>query len=58
MIPTLSTEREKISGATFGFPGTSSIFSVHTAQLSVSYPLDVFGGTRRQIEALTAQTDY
>jgi len=34
----LSTEREKISGATFGFPGTSSIFSVHTAQLSVSYP--------------------
>jgi NodT family efflux transporter outer membrane factor (OMF) lipoprotein len=54
----LSTEREKISGATFGFPGTSSIFSVHTAQLSVSYPLDVFGGTRRQIEALTAQTDY
>jgi NodT family efflux transporter outer membrane factor (OMF) lipoprotein len=54
----VSTTREKISGASFGIPGFSSIFSVHTAALSVSYPLDVFGGTRRQIESLAAQAEY
>jgi NodT family efflux transporter outer membrane factor (OMF) lipoprotein len=53
----LSTTREKISGASFGFPGASSIFSVHTAQLNVSYPLDVFGGIRRQVESLEAQAE-
>jgi NodT family efflux transporter outer membrane factor (OMF) lipoprotein len=52
---TVSTEREKAGVA--GFPGASSIFSVHTADLSVSYPVDVFGGTRRQIEELVAQAD-
>lgn len=31
-----------------------SIFNLHTAQVSVSYVLDVFGGTRRQIESLQA----
>jgi NodT family efflux transporter outer membrane factor (OMF) lipoprotein len=54
----LSTTREKISGASFGIPGFSSIFNVHTASLDVSYPVDVFGGTRRQIESLTAQADF
>ena len=29
-----------------------SIFNLHTAQVSVSYVLDVFGGTRRQTESL------
>lgn len=53
-----STTREKISGASFGIPGLSSIFSVNTASLSVSYPLDVFGGTRRQIESLAAQAEF
>jgi NodT family efflux transporter outer membrane factor (OMF) lipoprotein len=32
-------------------------YSLYTPQLSVSYDLDVFGGTRRQIEALAAQED-
>lgn len=31
-----------------------SIFNLHTAQVSVSYVLDVFGGTRRQVESLRA----
>ena len=53
-----STTRQKISGATFGIPGFSSIFSVHTASLDVSYPLDVFGGTRRQIESQAAQAEF
>jgi NodT family efflux transporter outer membrane factor (OMF) lipoprotein len=33
------------------------IFSLYTAQVSVSYVPDVFGGTRRQVESLTAQGD-
>ena len=31
-----------------------SIFNLHTAQVEVSYVLDVFGGTRRQTESLHA----
>lgn len=34
------------------------LFNLHTAQVSVSYALDVFGGNRRQVEALEAQADY
>jgi NodT family efflux transporter outer membrane factor (OMF) lipoprotein len=32
----------------------ANIFSLHTAQVSVSYVADVFGGTRRQIESADA----
>jgi NodT family efflux transporter outer membrane factor (OMF) lipoprotein len=35
----------------------SNIFSLHTAQVAVSYTPDVFGGTRRQMESLKAQAD-
>ncbi len=35
----------------------SNIFSLHTAQVSVSYVPDVFGGNRRQVESLKAQAD-
>jgi len=31
------------------------IYNLYTAQLSVGYTLDVFGGNRRQVEALAAQ---
>jgi NodT family efflux transporter outer membrane factor (OMF) lipoprotein len=55
---TLSTQREKFSGSSFGDPALSSTFSVQTAQLSVSYVFDVWGGTRRQIESLVAQTEF
>jgi NodT family efflux transporter outer membrane factor (OMF) lipoprotein len=51
-------ERERLSGAEFGTPGLSPTFSLVTAQLSVSYAPDVFGGTRRQIEQLRAQAEY
>lgn len=33
------------------------IFSLHTAQLSITYLLDLFGGTRRQLESAAAQTE-
>ncbi len=35
----------------------ASIFSLHTAQVSVSYVFDVFGENRRQVESLQAQAD-
>jgi NodT family efflux transporter outer membrane factor (OMF) lipoprotein len=35
----------------------ASIFSLYTAQLSVSYAPDLFGGVRRQVEAARARAD-
>ena len=52
-------EREKSSGAAFGLPGAGSfLYTLNSAQVNVSYTLDVFGGIRRQVEALQAQADY
>ncbi|MBV8939747.1 MAG: efflux transporter outer membrane subunit [Alphaproteobacteria bacterium] len=54
----LSVTREKLSPAAFGQVGApSSIFTLHNASVSVAYSLDVFGGTRRGLEALRAQTE-
>jgi NodT family efflux transporter outer membrane factor (OMF) lipoprotein len=53
-----SITREKLSGAEFGVTGVLPIFTVDSASLSVSYLLDVWGGTRRQIESLGAQAEY
>jgi NodT family efflux transporter outer membrane factor (OMF) lipoprotein len=36
----------------------SSVYSLHTAQVSVGYTVDAFGGAYRQIESLEAQADY
>lgn len=33
-------------------------YALYTAQLYVSYTLDIFGGIRRQLESLIAQADY
>jgi NodT family efflux transporter outer membrane factor (OMF) lipoprotein len=35
----------------------NNLFTLHTAQLTVSYTLDVFGGVRRQTEQVAAQTE-
>jgi NodT family efflux transporter outer membrane factor (OMF) lipoprotein len=54
-----TAERSKISGASFGQPGLSpGPFSLFDASVSVSYTLDLFGGARRELEALQAQADY
>ncbi|MGE0420217.1 MAG: TolC family protein, partial [Acetobacteraceae bacterium] len=61
LFPSLSG---KASSTEFGFSGASigqnytEIFTLNTAQLSISYTLDLFGGTRRQIEAADAQAAY
>jgi len=54
-----SAERQKQPGAAFGAPQFgSSTFTLVAAQLNVSYRLDLFGASRRQLEALRARTDY
>jgi NodT family efflux transporter outer membrane factor (OMF) lipoprotein len=54
-----SATRSKASGAAFGQPGLGSfLYTLNSASVSVSYGIDAFGGTRRQVEALQAQSDY
>ena len=47
--PTATLDTNAASGA--------SIYSLHTAQVTVAYALDVWGGTRRQIESLEAMSE-
>jgi NodT family efflux transporter outer membrane factor (OMF) lipoprotein len=54
----ISSVNQYFNGAAFGAPSLSSIFLLNTASVSVSYPLDVFGGLRRQVESLKALADY
>jgi NodT family efflux transporter outer membrane factor (OMF) lipoprotein len=56
----LEAQRQKASGAAFGVPGfpASYFYNLDTASVNVSYTLDVFGGTRRQVESLQAQAEY
>ncbi len=50
--------RQKIAGASSGLPDSAgSTFSLFNASVSVSYALDIFGGGRRELEALRAQVD-
>jgi len=54
-----SVSRQKVSGITAGQPNASiSPFTVYNASVNVSYAVDLFGGTRRELEALQAQVDY
>jgi NodT family efflux transporter outer membrane factor (OMF) lipoprotein len=55
----LSASRQKISGASFGQPDTQiSPFTLYNASVNVQYALDLFGGARRELEALRSQIDY
>ncbi len=55
----VAANQQKISGAEFGEPNaTISPFSLYNASVNVSYALDVFGGGRRELEALQSQVDY
>jgi NodT family efflux transporter outer membrane factor (OMF) lipoprotein len=54
-----SATREKFTGSSFGAPELgSSIFTLYNASVNVSYNLDLFGGSRRAIEATQAQLNY
>ena len=54
----LNSSRQKAS-ATLSPPLSSgdALFNLHTAQVTVGYTLDVFGGLRREVESLQAQAD-
>jgi NodT family efflux transporter outer membrane factor (OMF) lipoprotein len=49
--------RLRASGASVG-GGPSYEFNLYHASVNVSYTLDLFGGSRHQLEALAAQVDY
>jgi NodT family efflux transporter outer membrane factor (OMF) lipoprotein len=49
--------RQKQSGAAFGGAFTFAPMTVYNASVSVSYGIDLFGGTRRGIEAQAALAD-
>lgn len=54
-----SAVRQRQSGLNFGSPSAvSNIFTVYQTSVSASYLLDIFGGVRRQVEALGAQVDF
>ncbi|MBI5577445.1 MAG: efflux transporter outer membrane subunit [Deltaproteobacteria bacterium] len=54
-----SASRQKSSGASFGQPQLDiSPFNLYNASIGVTYALDLFGGTRRELEALQAEIDY
>ena len=52
-----SRQQTPTATLTSNVPSGESIYSLHTAQVTVSYMLDVWGGTRRQIESLEAMTE-
>ena len=49
--------RERFSPASFGQGAASRVFNLFTLSASVNYALDVFGGQRRLVEGLRAQSD-
>jgi NodT family efflux transporter outer membrane factor (OMF) lipoprotein len=54
----LNQQRERVSAAQTGIAGYSPIYNLTTAQVTVSYTVDVFGGVRRGIEASEAAAEY
>ena len=53
----VSAYRARQSAATAG-PAGIDTFTLFNASVNVSYTLDLFGGVRRELEALQAQVDY
>lgn len=51
-------QRQLFTGQTIGGNAPSQIFNLYNTNVNVTYTLDIFGGARRQIEALVAQVDY
>ncbi len=57
---TLGVTRQRIDPATVGFPQAPNPgpFTVYSIGADVSYTFDLFGGSRRELEALAAEVDY
>ncbi|GFE60554.1 efflux transporter outer membrane subunit [Geobacter sp. AOG2] len=55
----LNGSRQKVSGAASGQPDYPGLtYSLYNASVSISYTLDLFGGGRRELEALQSQVDF
>jgi len=54
----LSGLRNRASTASFSGSTSSNVFNLYNVSVPVTYTLDMFGGLRREIEALRAQVDY
>jgi NodT family efflux transporter outer membrane factor (OMF) lipoprotein len=59
-VVSYSPSRNKTAtGVTFTAASSGApLFTLHTAQVVVTYAPDVFGGTRREVESLTATTEF
>jgi NodT family efflux transporter outer membrane factor (OMF) lipoprotein len=51
-------QRQKFAGASIGNDVPSSLFNLYNVGVAVSYTFDLFGSSRRQIEASRAQVDF
>ncbi len=58
MEATVSGTRQKVSAIQSGSATSGRTFNLVTASGTVSYSLDVFGGSRRTVESLHALADY
>src|SRR5262249_40133919 len=53
-----SASRQSVAGSLSSpLSSNASVFSLHTAQVNISYMPDVFGAVRRAVESLEAQTE-
>jgi NodT family efflux transporter outer membrane factor (OMF) lipoprotein len=54
-----SGNRQRLTGALVGLPdGSGSTYTLYNASVNVSYAVDLFGATRRELESLQAQIEY
>ncbi|MHB8070185.1 MAG: efflux transporter outer membrane subunit [Desulfobaccales bacterium] len=54
-----ATTRQRFTTAQFGAANApGNLFTLYSGSVSVSYLLDIWGGTRRTVEGLAAQADY
>ena len=55
----LGASRQKSSPAAAGISGgKGTVFDLYNASVNVSYTFDIFGASKRELEALAAQVDY
>jgi NodT family efflux transporter outer membrane factor (OMF) lipoprotein len=53
-----SLSRQRVAGAEQGLSNVSSIYSLASSSLSVSYDLDIFGATQRAVESAEAAAEF
>jgi NodT family efflux transporter outer membrane factor (OMF) lipoprotein len=54
----LSAARQRVPAESGGIVGPALLYNLYNSSVDVSYSLDVFGGTRRSIEAREAMAEY